>query len=40
MEELEKKKMALSKSEQLEGLKIAKFNGIGDRNFSRKYHNG
>ena len=33
MEELEKKKMALSKSEQLEGLKITKFNGMGDSKF-------
>ena len=37
MEELEKKKMALSKSEQLEGLKITKFNGMGDSKFLNYY---
>lgn len=33
MEELEKKKLALCKSEQLEGLKLTKFNGTGVNKF-------
>ena len=37
MEELEKKKLALSKSEQLEGLKITKFSGIGENKFLQYY---
>ena len=37
MEELEKKKLALCKSEQLEGLKITKFNGNGDNKFLHYY---
>ena len=37
MEDLEKKKLALSKSEQLEGLKITKFNGTGDNKFLQYY---
>ena len=37
MEELEKKKLALCKSEQLEGLKITKFNGSGDNKFLQYY---
>ena len=35
--ELEKKKLALCKSEQLEGLKITKFNGNGDNKFLHYY---
>ena len=37
MEESEKKKLALSKCEQLEGLKITKFNGSGDNKFLQYY---
>ena len=38
MEELEKKKLALCKSEQLESLKITKFNGNGDNKFLNTIH--
>ena len=37
MEELEKKRLALYKSEQLEGLEITKFNGSGDNKFLQYY---
>ena len=37
MEELEKKNLALCKSEQLEGLKITKLNGIGENKFLQYY---
>ena len=37
MEELEKERLALCKSEQCEGLKITKFNGSGDNKFLQYY---
>lgn len=37
MEKLEKKRLALCKSEPLDGLKITKFNGIGDNKFLQNY---
>ena len=37
MEESEKKRLALWKFEQLEGLKITKFNGSGDNRFLQNY---
>ena len=36
-DERSKQKMALSKSEQLEGMKLTKFNGIGDQKFLNYY---
>ena len=36
-EEKLKRKLALSKSEQLEGLKVMKFNGMGDRRYMEYY---
>ena len=37
MEERNKKKLALSKSEQLEGVKLSKFSGVGDQKFLNYY---
>ena len=36
-DERRKQKMALSKSEQLEGMKLTKFNGIGEQKFLNYY---